>query len=184
MDVTKVTAAKPKVGGAIHSAPLGTKLPTDATTALDDAFKNLGYISEDGLVNSNTPSSENLRAWGGATVNSVQKEKEDKFTYTLIEALNTEVLKEVYGPDNVKGTLEDGITIEANAKELPAHCIVVDMILQNDILKRIVIPNGKVSEVGEITYADGKNVSFETTLQALPDKQGNSHYEYMKKGDE
>lgn len=39
-----VTTAKPKIGGAVYSAPLGTALPTDATTKLDDAFKALGYI--------------------------------------------------------------------------------------------------------------------------------------------
>ena len=35
-----VTAGKPAVGGAIKSAPIGTVLPTDATTALDEAFKS------------------------------------------------------------------------------------------------------------------------------------------------
>ena len=44
-NVANVSTAKPKVGGAIYSAPLGTTLPVDATTALDVAFKSLGYIS-------------------------------------------------------------------------------------------------------------------------------------------
>lgn len=34
-----VTAAKPKVGGAVHRAPLGTPLPTDAKAELDKAFE-------------------------------------------------------------------------------------------------------------------------------------------------
>ena len=40
-DAKKVTVSKPKVGGAVYRAPLGTTPPTDATTALDKAFKSL-----------------------------------------------------------------------------------------------------------------------------------------------
>ena len=39
--VENVTTAKPKIDGAIYSAPKGTTLPTDAKTALDAAFKPL-----------------------------------------------------------------------------------------------------------------------------------------------
>lgn len=49
--VENVTTAKPKIDGAIYSAPKGTPLPTDAKTALNVAFKPLGYISDDGLKN-------------------------------------------------------------------------------------------------------------------------------------
>ena len=47
MKAKNVTTGKPKTGGAVFRAPLGTALPTDAKTALDEAFKNLGYCSED-----------------------------------------------------------------------------------------------------------------------------------------
>ena len=35
-NVENVTTGKPKVGGAVYRAPVGTTLPTDATTALNE----------------------------------------------------------------------------------------------------------------------------------------------------
>ena len=178
---TNVTAGKPKVGGAIYRAPIGTTLPTDATTALDNAFVGLGYVSEDGLTNDNSPESENIKAWGGDTVLKPQTSKEDTFGFTLIEALNIEVLKTIYGDNNVTGTLATGITVKANNKELDEYVWAIDMVLRGGALKRIVIPDGKVSEVGTITYADGDAVGYETTLGTSPDAEGNTHYEYIQK---
>lgn len=176
-----VTTAKPGIGGAIWVAPLATVLPTDATTKLSVDFKSLGYISEDGLVNTNTPTTENIKAWGGDIVANVQTEKEDTFGYTLIEAININVLKKIYGEDNVKGTLETGITIKANSEELQEQVVVVDTILKGGILKRIVIPVGKVSGLGDISYADADALGYEVTLTAVPDLEGNTHYEYISK---
>lgn len=40
-DAKNVSASKPKVGGAIFRAPLGTELPKDTETELNAAFKEL-----------------------------------------------------------------------------------------------------------------------------------------------
>ena len=179
--IANVTAGKPKVSGAIFRGAAGTTLPTDATTALDAGFVSLGYAGEDGVTNSNSPETKSVKAWGGDTVLDLTTEKPDTFKAVLIEALNVEVLKAVYGDSNVTGTLATGITVKANATEAETRPWVFDMTLKDGALTRKVLPLAKITEIGDIVYKDDEAIGYEVTLSAYPDAQGNTHYEYTIK---
>lgn len=175
-----VQVGKPKATGAVFRAPAGTAVPTDSTTALNEAFVNQGYCSEDGLTNANSPSSESIKAWGGDIVYTYQSEKPDTFSFTLIESGNAEVLKTIYGDANITGDMATGLTVKANAKELPECPWVIELVRRDGGPHRIVIPNGKISEIGEIAYSDTEAIGYAVTLSCTPDSAGNTHYEYMK----
>lgn len=180
-DSSLATVAKPVAAGAISSGTTKTALPIDATTNLAVGFVKLGYVSEDGLTNGIDTDVENIKAWGGDTILTVRTSRTETFKFTLVQALDVDVLKEVYGQDNVSGDLATGITVKHNNTELPRRAFVIDMLMTGNAVKRIVVPAGQVTEVGDVTYVDGTAVGYETTVTCFPDSQGNTVYEYIKK---
>ena len=176
-----VSNSKPKVGGAVNVAPAGSTLPTDASTALDVAFKSLGYCSEDGMTNANTRETAEIKAWGGDTVLNAPTGHSDTFKVTLIDCTNTDVLKTVFGSSNVTGALGTGLTIKVNGDPLPEQEWAVETVHIDGTLHRFVIPKGQVTDVAEVTYKDDEAIGYEITIAAHPDSSGNTHYEYLYK---
>lgn len=177
MDTKYVGFGKPKVGGAIFNGPLGTKVPTDASAALDAALKELGYVSEDGIEKGIDLSTDNITAWGGDVVATAQKSKTYTFKFTLYQALAVETLKTVYNSDNVTDT-DGAITVKANSEEMEASVWVFDMMV-NGRADRIVVPNGRVTEIGSTKYKDDELVGYEITVTAMPGDDGDSFKEYI-----
>lgn len=180
-DSSLASVAKPVAAGAISSGTTKLALPTDPVSNLAAGFVKLGYVSEDGLTNGLDQDVENIKAWGGDTILTVRTSRTETFKFTLVQALDVDVLKEVYGQDNVTGDLTTGITVKHNGKELPRRAFVIDMLMTGNCIKRIVVPAGQVTEVGDVTYVDGSAVGYETTVTCFPDDQGNTVYEYIKK---
>ena len=181
---SNVSVGKPEIGGAVFRAPLGTTLPTSPGTTLSSAFKCLGYISSDGVTNSQSRETSETTAWGGDVVLTPQTKKTDTYKMTLIESLNLEVLKVAYGDSNIEGTsLETGITVKANSKELDHAVYVIDRIYNDGTKSRTVIPDGQPTAVEDINYKDNDPVGFPVTITAHPFESfsGDTHREYLKK---
>jgi hypothetical protein len=165
--VDYVSTGKPAGVGAIWRAPLGTALPASVDAVLDNAFNCLGYCSEDGFTQSTSISTENIKAWGGDVVDTPMTEKIETDQFKAIESLNVDVLKAAYGDDNVTGTAATGITVRHNANDQKACVIVVDMFLRNGGKQRIVIPNAKLTSLGDVVYKDNEAIGYDMTFTAL-----------------
>lgn len=179
-NAANVQIGKPNVAGGIWMGALNATLPTTATSAVDEAaFSCIGYCSEDGVTNSSSITTQDIKAWGGDIVASPLTEKKDTFKFKMIESGNVSVLKLVHGDDNVSGAIDTGITVTVNAKDKTNHKFIIDLQVSNTILKRITIPSGKITEIGDVVYKDGEAVGYEVTIAAFPDSAGNTHYEYI-----
>ena len=165
---SNVSVGKPATGGAIFRAATGTTLPTDATTALASAYKAMGYVGDDGVTQSMTRETSDIKAWGGDTVMSPQTGKKETFKFTLLESQNSEVLKAVYGDTNVSGSLSTGLSVFSNSKELERAIWVIDRKTSDGGNSRTIIPDGQVTEVGDIVYKDDQAIGYEVTITAYP----------------
>lgn len=180
---TNVSTSSPKVTGAVYYAPLGTTLPTDAKTALDAAFKGVGYISEEGVTRSQSRSSNDIKEWGGGVVTTVQTEYKESFKFKMIETLSDIVQKAVYGEKNVTGKLDGASTsmmVKHNALEPVANAWVIDTVMLDGTLSRIVVPNAKITELGDLAYKKDSAIGYDATLSAMLDANGNTSYDYYQ----
>ena len=180
-----VTAAKPQKGGAFFAAPLNTPIPADATTALNAAFVKLGYLSEDGFENPIETESSDLKAFGGDVVLTQQTGYKETFKTKLLQSLDPDVLREVFGQENVTqaGGEDKAITVRHNSKILPRRVLVFEVLLTGGLVKRIVIPEGQLTERGSTVYKDGEAVGYEVTFAAYPSVKidGDCAREYIAK---
>ena len=167
---TNVSTSSPKITGAIYYAPLGTTLPTDAKTALDAAFKGVGYISEEGVTRSQSRNSNDIKEWGGGVVATVQTEYKESFKFKMIETLSDIVQKAVYGEKNVTGKLDGAttsMTVKHNALEPVANAWVIDTVMIDGTLSRIVVPNAKITELGDLAYKKDTAIGYDVTLSTI-----------------
>ena len=66
--------------GQVLCAVLGSTLPTDTTTVLNAAFKDLGLLTDDGITDDPGRSVKNILALGGLNVRSFVETEEPTVT--------------------------------------------------------------------------------------------------------
>lgn len=181
-----IVAGLPVVTGGVSTAVLGTALPTDEATALNAAFKGLGFVGDAGLVINPTKTTTEVRDWRGRVVKKLQTETSETAEFTLIESLNPDVASSVFGSANVVVTAATATTgtklsIKHNDTVLANAEWVFDMF-DGNAKRRIVVPNGQLTLNGAINYTRSDVTSYPVLIEMFPDSSGNYAYEYTDDG--
>jgi hypothetical protein len=180
--VLNVCAAEPQSTGGLYTAPLGTPKPTTIATPLASPWIGLGFIGEDGVVETQDRSIDKKKSWGGATVKILQTDYVHTCKFKLLESTNAEVLKVVYGAANVTitaATATHGVQVEVkkNPKKLPKLTWCVDSIdSELGALARQYIPIGQIMTIGDVTWTHTDTIEYDIELEAFPDPTGNHVY--------
>ncbi|WP_162890447.1 hypothetical protein [Streptomyces olivoreticuli] len=169
-------AVRVALSGAAYVAPKGATAPTDATTAWPTAATDIGWISDDGITESNSADTSEIKGWqGGQTVRKVISSSEMTFQFTAIETSKT--VLELYHKGSKVVTSNGKSVLAIKAPGPDRRMFGFDVIDGNSHI-RIVVPDGEVTETGDITYKGDEAVSFELTVTAYPSADGTVAIKY------
>lgn len=165
------------VTGSINKGPADTTLPEDALEALDGGFVELGYASEDGVTQAIAEDRTDIIAWQNAdVVRKVRTSHDVTYAFSMLET-NLDTLETYYGDGSVSGTLADGV-VEIKG-DMDTRGAWVIHVIDGDQLIRIVIPDGQVTERGDVEYVSGNAIMYPVTITAYPDDDDVKAYMYL-----
>lgn len=181
MSVSDIVVA---VTGAVYVAPVGSPPPTSATSQLDSVWKDLGYISEDGVTEEHDFENEQLTAWqNSATVRSLITKYGVAYTLTPIET-KADVIKTFYGDSNWIGSGTYGSTYSTTytftygtanqtkhtiGEGQPAkRAVVIDVVDGTTIIRRYA-PNVDVLIDGDVEFNATDAIGYPIRFDCRPD---------------
>ncbi len=180
-NAANVSAAKGVKGGYIFSAPVGTTLPAKPVSQkseLDPAFKCLGFVSEDGYVESVSEDSNDTVDMNGDLMFSSGSNRVESAQLTLAE-IKAETLKRQYGSENVSD--EGGvIKVKHNGDSHPEFAYVLLLLLKNGRKWTKVVPDAMSSELDDLTISSSELCQRALTIKYLADDEGNTCYDYFE----
>lgn len=167
-DTANVSNAKGVAGGYLLSAPrtqaVVAAIPSLASlsTQLPSAFSNLGYVAADGITESESAATEVETDVDGRPVNVTRHDRTEQVRVRLVE-VRASALGEQHGHSNVV-VGGDATIVHHNNLPRDHRVYVAELVLKNGRRWRKVIPDGQVTEVGDLSLSSSELVGREVTI--------------------
>lgn len=156
--------------GMFFHAPAGTPLPTFPSEELDAAWKEVGFVSQDGVVWHHGRSAEALKDWSNSIRRMLQS-GDDKTVAATIISTTKEVLETIFGADNVVTTAATRDHGNLNAVEVKEGVISGEeaflfLMKDGDDSFMLGTTRGFITNVDDITFAPSDAISWPATVSA------------------
>lgn len=168
--------------GGGWAVDLGAAIPTAPTSfdsVLDNAFKPMGAISEDGLAYGFDEDSQEFLAWGQLTPFRSQITRSLRtFQVTLWET-NRAVNKSLMYRLPIADVTPDGsgdYTFEETATPTPDRRSFVFDVIDGLTLERFFVPVGEVTDRDDVSYKSDEIAGYNLTITAYADQAGVTVY--------
>lgn len=171
-----IYSAEPLATGVAFVSPLGTPGPTDAVTpvaTISQLWTDLGYTGADGFTEKNDHKTDMKRSLGGKIVKVLFTEFSATLEFTLMESLNADVLKAIFGANNVEvtaATSQHGnqVRVLKNSIRFPQQSWLIDTWDDELGAKyRNYAPVGQLISVADIKVVHTDIIEYKVTLECL-----------------
>lgn len=159
-----------RASGYFFHAPKGTALPASPLAELAEAWKEVGYIAEDGITWSTGRSSEPLKDWANKIRRQLQSEPTGTVAVPIIST-TAEALKTIFGASNVVETAASQAHGKLVAVEV-AEGVVSDeeafLFIMKDGNDAMMLGTtaGFITALDDITFAPGSAITWNATVSA------------------
>ena len=155
------------LNAAVHVAPVGTTLPTDSDSALNAAFLELGYTTDDGIQFSDTKTVEDIKAHQSFyPVRRIVTERGSSVSFEL-EQWNGDTVRLAFGGGTVtEPTSGEYKYVPPDPEDIDERAMVIEW--QDGTREyRLVIPRGNVSENVETNLTRKAQAGLPITFAVL-----------------
>ena len=159
------------VTGVVYYGESTTTLPTALNDALTE-FTDVGYINEDGITETQGTESNDVKAWqNGDVVRVIQTSHSLTYQFTMLET-----------SDNVQTLFYGGAPAAATPLEIdgsePDRRTFVIVALDGTKKRLIAIPDGQITERGDVVLNSDGPAEYSVTITCYPDSSGVKAYVY------
>lgn len=164
-----------KLGGGLASgmffhAPAGTALPTYPGAELDAAWKEIGDVSEDGIVWATARSFDTIKNWA-LEIKRLLPGTDSQTVQAPIMDTTEEVFKTLFGAENVQktpATADHGalLTVDTSALNTPSAEAFLFLMKDGDDMMLLGTENGFISELSDVNLKATEAINWNATISA------------------